>query len=208
MALRVLAAVLGVSELAERMGRLGRTGGDDAPGPVLSARQESLAAQLRELIGEGPAAFFSDACVILSRDPRPAAASHIVAHLLREVESAVRSVLQPPLVSGGPKGADVSALAESVAALTVVGAVATWVRRRPPVRCPDLTAVARHKELVGYAGALARAPCPQSTPQCTKSSDQAAPSSAAPAATEPAVKVSHLHSNRQRLTAHVDRGLT
>jgi len=71
---------------------------------VLSARQESIAAQLREMIGEGPAAFFSDACLILSQDPRPAAASHIVAHLLREVESAVRSVLQPPSVPKGPKG--------------------------------------------------------------------------------------------------------
>jgi hypothetical protein len=73
---------------------------------VLSARQERIAAQLREMIGEGPAAFFSDACLILSRDPRPAAASHIVSHLLREVESAVRSVLQPPSVPKGPKGED------------------------------------------------------------------------------------------------------
>jgi hypothetical protein len=88
------------------MRRLDRADGNDAPGPVLSARQESVAAQLREMIGEGPAAFFSDACLILSRDPRPVAASHIVAHLLREVESAVRSVLQPPPVPGGPKGAD------------------------------------------------------------------------------------------------------
>ena len=96
----------GVSELAERMRRLDRVDGDDAPGPVLSARQESIAAQLREMIGEGPAAFFSDACLILSQDPRPAAASHIVAHLLREVESAVRSVLQPPSVPKGPKGED------------------------------------------------------------------------------------------------------
>lgn len=86
------------------MRRLDRVDGDDAQGPVLSARQESIAAQLREMIGEGPAAFFSDACLILSRDPRPAAASHIVAHLLREVESAVRSVLQPPSVPKGPKG--------------------------------------------------------------------------------------------------------
>jgi hypothetical protein len=47
------------------------------------------------MVGEGPAAFFSDACLILSLDPRPAAASHIVGHLLREVESAVREVLEP-----------------------------------------------------------------------------------------------------------------
>ena len=96
----------GVSELAERMRRLDGVDGDEVPGPVLSPRQESIAGQLREMIGEGPAAFFADACLILSRVPRPAAASHIVAHLLREVESGVRSVLQPPLASKGPKGED------------------------------------------------------------------------------------------------------
>jgi hypothetical protein len=47
------------------------------------------------MVGEGPAAFFSDACLILSLDLRPASASHIVGHLLREVESAVREVLEP-----------------------------------------------------------------------------------------------------------------
>ena len=92
-----------VSEPAERMRRLDGVFGDDVPHPVLSARQESIATQLREMIGEGPAAFFSDACLILSRDPRPAAASHIVAHLLREVESAVRWVLEPP-GNARPKG--------------------------------------------------------------------------------------------------------
>jgi hypothetical protein len=81
-------------------------GGDDAQAPVLSARHLSIAAHLREMIGEGPAAFFSDACLMLSRDPHPATASHIVAHLLREVESAVRSVLEPPSVPKGPKGQD------------------------------------------------------------------------------------------------------
>lgn len=88
------------------MRRLDGTYEGDVPGPVLSARQESIKAQLREMIGEGPAAFFSDACLILSLDPRPATASHIVAHLLREIESAVRSVLQPPSIPKGPKGED------------------------------------------------------------------------------------------------------
>jgi hypothetical protein len=83
-----------------------RLPGDDVPRPALSPRQESIAAQLREMIGEGPAVLFSDACLILSRDPRPASASHIVAHLLREVESAVRSVLQPPTGSRGSGSGD------------------------------------------------------------------------------------------------------
>jgi hypothetical protein len=73
--------------------------GGGAQSGVLSPRQESIAAQLREMVGEGPAAFFSDACLILSLDPRPASASHIVGHLLREVESAVREVLEPQVNS-------------------------------------------------------------------------------------------------------------
>src|SRR5580658_2796478 len=44
--------------------------------------------------------------------------------------------------------ADVSALAESVAALTVVGAVATWVRRTSTGAVSRLRR-RRHKELVG-----------------------------------------------------------
>jgi hypothetical protein len=82
---------------------LDSVGGDDAQAPVLSARHLSIAAHLREMIGEGPAAFFSDACLMLSRDPHPATASHIVAQLLREVESAVRSVLEPAI---GPQRAE------------------------------------------------------------------------------------------------------
>lgn len=73
---------------------------------MLSPRQESVAAQLRDLIGEGPAVLFSDACVVLSQEPRLASASHVVAHLLREVESAVRAVLQPPLDPQAVKGGD------------------------------------------------------------------------------------------------------
>lgn len=80
--------------------------GEEGPRPVLSPRQESVAAQLRDLIGEGPAVLFSDACVVLSQEPRLASASHIVAHLLREVESAVRAVLQPPLDPRTAKGGD------------------------------------------------------------------------------------------------------
>jgi hypothetical protein len=88
------------------MRRMDRLPGDDMSRLVLSPRQESIAAQLREMIGEGPAALFLDACLILSQEPHPVSASHIVAHLLREVESAVRSVLQPPAGSPGSGGGD------------------------------------------------------------------------------------------------------
>lgn len=103
---RLRSPVKRVMGLRERVRRLDGVAGGGVSGPALSVRQESIAAQLREMIGEGPAAFFTDASLILLDDPRPAAASHIVAHLLREVESAVRWVLQPPENSGSKRGGD------------------------------------------------------------------------------------------------------
>jgi hypothetical protein len=69
----------------------------DQPGQqarALSPRQESIVRRLRE-IGEGPAEFFVAACELLAEEPRHTGVTHLVAHLLREVESAVRSVLDP-----------------------------------------------------------------------------------------------------------------
>ena len=69
----------------------------DQPGQqarALSPRQESITRRLRE-IGEGPAEFFVAACELLAEEPRHTGVTHLVAHLLREVESAVRSVLDP-----------------------------------------------------------------------------------------------------------------
>jgi hypothetical protein len=61
----------------------------------LSPRQERIAGRLSRQVGLGPAAFFRDACVLLAEDPPHPTATHLVAHLLREVESSVRSVLEP-----------------------------------------------------------------------------------------------------------------
>jgi hypothetical protein len=47
------------------------------------------------LIGKGPAAFYKDACQLISEGPMYDSTVHIVAHLLREVESALRAVLLP-----------------------------------------------------------------------------------------------------------------
>jgi hypothetical protein len=48
-----------------------------------------------DLIGKGPAAFYRDACRLISEEPLYESTVHIVAHLLREVESALRAVLLP-----------------------------------------------------------------------------------------------------------------
>ena len=64
----------------------------DRPQGALSPRQESIARRLRQL-GDGPVAFFIEACELLAEQPPRRTMTHLVAHLLREVESAVRSVL-------------------------------------------------------------------------------------------------------------------
>lgn len=58
----------------------------------LDAREERICRRL-VLVGPGPAAFFRDACAIMRGDTSIASSSHIVGHLLREVESAIRAVL-------------------------------------------------------------------------------------------------------------------
>lgn len=47
--------------------------------------------------------FFRDACGLLAERPLCPSVTHLVAHLLREVESAVRSVLEPPNAAAGAK---------------------------------------------------------------------------------------------------------
>ena len=48
-----------------------------------------------QLVGPGPAAFFRDACWLIQNEGALESTSHLVAHLLREIESALRSALRP-----------------------------------------------------------------------------------------------------------------
>ena len=59
------------------------------------SRQERVVERLRAQIGEGPAEWFTAACELLVQEPRPRAVTHLVAHVYREVEGAVRFVLDP-----------------------------------------------------------------------------------------------------------------
>jgi hypothetical protein len=61
----------------------------------LSARQLRIYRLLRRLVSDGAAEFFRDACGLLAEDPPRPTAVHLVAHALREVEGALRSVLEP-----------------------------------------------------------------------------------------------------------------
>ncbi len=58
-------------------------------------RHRRVYENLRRLIGEGAAAFFLDMCRVIDADPPFAAATHLVAHALREIEGTLRDVLVP-----------------------------------------------------------------------------------------------------------------
>ena len=53
------------------------------------------------LIGHGPASFYIDACKLMADEYLLSATTHVVGHLLREIESALRNVLKT--VADGPE---------------------------------------------------------------------------------------------------------
>src|SRR5271170_228105 len=55
-------------------------------------RQERIYGRLRK-VGPGPAAFYKDACRHMTEQPLYESTTHLVAHLLREIESGLRQVL-------------------------------------------------------------------------------------------------------------------
>ena len=57
-----------------------------------SARQQRIYTKL-QLLGSGPAAFYFDACRLMELEPPLISTTHIVSHLLREIESALRAVV-------------------------------------------------------------------------------------------------------------------
>ncbi len=61
---------------------------------IRSPRQKRILRRLA-LVGEGPAAFYMDACAMFDGEPRLQTTMHLVAHCLREIESSLRGVLLP-----------------------------------------------------------------------------------------------------------------
>ncbi len=53
--------------------------------------------RLNSLVGPGAAAFYSDACRLMEMDIPLKSTTHLVGHLLREIESSLRAVLKPIL---------------------------------------------------------------------------------------------------------------
>jgi len=63
------------------------------PAQLLDPQQERIVRHLHNLVGPGPADFFRDACQIMLCRDQYSSTAPIVAHLLRECESALRAVL-------------------------------------------------------------------------------------------------------------------
>lgn len=57
--------------------------------------QEGIHRKLHQLVGPGPATFFKDACWLMTESPPLESTTHLVSHLFREIESALRHVLEP-----------------------------------------------------------------------------------------------------------------
>lgn len=62
-------------------------------------REERIYRRLT-LIGEGPASFFKDACKLMVNPNELISTSHVVSHLLREIESSIRAVLETYMTEG------------------------------------------------------------------------------------------------------------
>ncbi len=58
-------------------------------------RQQRIYEELKEVVGPGPAAFFHDACWLMTYLETLHTTAHLVAHLLRELESTIRAVFKP-----------------------------------------------------------------------------------------------------------------
>ena len=58
--------------------------------------QRRIYERLLQLVGPGPAAYYRDACAVAAGQPALLSETHAIGHFVREVESALRAVLEPP----------------------------------------------------------------------------------------------------------------
>jgi hypothetical protein len=58
-------------------------------------QQQRVYRRLSDLVSPGAASFFKDACNIVEAQPQLESTTHLVGHLLREIESSLRAVLKP-----------------------------------------------------------------------------------------------------------------
>jgi hypothetical protein len=86
-------------------------------GPALfrfdDPQQQRIYEELRELIGPGLAAFFRDACWMMANPWVLGTTAHLVAHCLREVDSALREVLKPIVIEQESADTDMACSGDS-----------------------------------------------------------------------------------------------
>lgn len=68
----------------------------DTPGFQFQSEQQRKIYEDLLLFGDGPAAFFKDACRLIEEQVPYETTTHLVGHLLREIKSAIEAVLTPP----------------------------------------------------------------------------------------------------------------
>lgn len=74
-----------------------------APSQFSDPRKQQIYEELKEVVGPGPAAFFRDACWLMANPDVLDSTAHLIAHLLRELESAIRAVFKPVVEGALPK---------------------------------------------------------------------------------------------------------
>lgn len=76
-------------------GRIAVMGQASRPIVLSDPRKRRIYERLRRLVGPGPADFFHDACELMTSAKPLRSTSHLVGHAMREIESALRDVLEP-----------------------------------------------------------------------------------------------------------------
>lgn len=66
-------------------------------------QQERIYHRLDTLVSPGAAAFWRDACRLMEMEPPLESTTHLVGHLLREIESSLRAILSAVLQSKDEK---------------------------------------------------------------------------------------------------------
>ncbi len=89
-----------------------------------------------ELLGPGPAAFYRDACRVMQGEVSTETGSHLVGHMLREIEGAVRDVLlprdHPRLPKDGTHAAEVRIILGSLDIAESDSVASAWLRFTKP----------------------------------------------------------------------------
>jgi hypothetical protein len=103
------------------------------PFQLSTPRQERIYSRLRK-VGPGPATFYKDACRLMSEEPLYDSTTHLVAHLLREIDGGLRQVLvsasSKPAVKGQSKGheSSVKAILRALEIPENHPVAETWIR--------------------------------------------------------------------------------